>query len=81
MESLENNNTVATATRHAKHVAPESWGALILLWLVYAMDANSRQMFFMVLPSITKEFGQSAPVMGFLATLITMRPRSLRSLQ
>jgi sugar phosphate permease len=56
----------------AKKIAPESWGALLLLWLVYAMDANSRQMFFMVLPSITKEFGSDAQTMGLLTTVITM---------
>ena len=53
-------------------VAPKSWMALVLLWFVYAMDANSRQMFFAVLPSITKEFGTNAPAIGFYATVITM---------
>jgi sugar phosphate permease len=53
-------------------IAPESWMALLLLWLVYAMDANSRQMFFSVLPSITKEFGTRAATIGLYATVITM---------
>ncbi|CAB3745592.1 hypothetical protein LMG24238_07715 [Paraburkholderia sediminicola] len=56
-----------------RHAAPSrSWWALALLWIVYALDANSRQMFFMVLPSITKEFGVDARTMGLYATYITM---------
>jgi MFS family permease len=45
---------------------------MALLWLVYAMDANSRQMFFMVLPSITSEFKTSAEMTGLLAAFITI---------
>ncbi|OUL99500.1 MFS transporter [Variovorax sp. JS1663] len=53
-------------------VARQSWIALALLWVIYALDANSRQMFFMVLPSITQEFGTDAATMGLYATMITM---------
>ncbi|WP_342246776.1 MFS transporter [Pseudomonas sp. OTU5201] len=59
-------------TRVSKGAGAASWGAMALLWLIYAMDANSRQMFFMVLPSITSEFKTSAEMAGFLAALITI---------
>ncbi len=32
---------------------------MLFLWLIYALNANSRQMIFYVLPSITAEFGTS----------------------
>ncbi|KER68487.1 MFS transporter [Burkholderia cepacia] len=60
------------STPGTRKIAKESWMALLLLWLVYAMDANSRQMFFAVLPSITKEFGTSATTIGLYAAIITM---------
>ncbi|WP_330215899.1 MFS transporter [Pseudomonas sp. AM8] len=58
--------------RVPKGAGAASWGAMALLWLVYAMDANSRQMFFMVLPSITSEFKTSAELTGLLAAFITI---------
>ena len=64
--------TVANPAVKRTGIARESWFALALLWIVYALDANSRQMFFMVLPSITKEFGTDAQTMGLYATIITM---------
>ena len=73
MDSISALKGVAVPTGiRRKGVARESWFALALLWIVYALDANSRQMFFMVLPSITKEFGADAETMGLYATLITM---------
>ena len=63
---------VASYTRVSKGAGAASWGAMALLWLVYAMDANSRQMFFMVLPSITSEFKTSAELTGLLAAFITI---------
>ncbi|SAL84355.1 major facilitator transporter [Caballeronia choica] len=74
METVDKGGASARLASPIKKrmVAPESWMALLLLWLVYAMDANSRQMLFAVLPSITKEFGTSAATIGLYATIITM---------
>lgn len=52
--------------------APESWWALLFLWLVYAVDTNSKQLLYYVLPSITKEFNVDAATIGLYTTLITM---------
>jgi hypothetical protein len=46
-----------------------SWIALLLLWLIYALNANSRQMIFYVLPSITDEFGTSPSAITALMLL------------
>jgi MFS family permease len=56
----------ATAARVSKY----SWISLLMLWLVYAMDANSRQMIFLVLPSIIKEYNIGASMVGLVTTLI-----------
>lgn len=68
----EKAGAIPSFTRVSKGAGTASWGAMALLWLVYAMDANSRQMFFMVLPSITSEFKTSAEMTGFLAAFITI---------
>ncbi|WP_234775130.1 MFS transporter [Paraburkholderia tropica] len=74
METADKGLAPARVASPAKRRAgaPQSWMALLLLWLVYAMDANSRSMLFAVLPSITKEFGTSAQTIGLYATIITM---------
>ena len=46
-------------------------GALAFLWLVYAMNANTRQIFFFVLPSIVKEFSITPGTAGVIAAIIT----------
>jgi len=46
--------------------------SLVLLWLVYAFDAISRQLVYMVLPSITAEYNLSPSSSGLITTLITM---------
>lgn len=48
-----------------------SWFSLILLWLIYALNANSRQMLFYVLPSIIKEFKIGPAEVGFLSGGVT----------
>ena len=48
-----------------------SWIALLFLWLIYALNANSRQMIFYVLPSITDEFGTSPSEIGAIAGAVT----------
>ncbi|SER48027.1 Major Facilitator Superfamily protein, partial [Pseudomonas cuatrocienegasensis] len=68
----EKAGVIASLTRVSRGAGTASWGAMILLWLVYAMDANSRQMFFMVLPSITSEFKTSPELTGLLAAIITV---------
>jgi MFS family permease len=45
--------------------------ALLLLWSIYALNANSRQMIFYVLPSITDEFGTSPSEIGAIAGAVT----------
>jgi MFS family permease len=47
-------------------------GALVFLWLVYAMNANTRQIFFFVLPSIVEEFSISPGTAGVIAAIITV---------
>jgi MFS family permease len=47
-------------------------GALVVLWLVYAMNANTRQIFFFVLPSIVEEFSMSPSTAGVIAAIITV---------
>lgn len=49
-----------------------AFGALIVLWLVYAMNANTRQIFFFVLPSIVEEFSISPGTAGVIAAIITV---------
>ncbi|OZC73673.1 MFS transporter [Rhodococcus sp. 06-462-5] len=44
---------------------------MIFLWLVYAMNANTRQIFFFVLPSIVDEFSISPETAGVIAAIIT----------
>ena len=46
--------------------------SLGMLWLIYGFDAISRQMIYMVLPSITTEFQLSPASSGLITTLITM---------
>lgn len=46
-------------------------GALVILWLVYAMNANTRQIFFFVLPSIVEEFSITPSTAGVIAAIIT----------
>ena len=45
--------------------------ALVFLWLVYAMNANTRQIFFFVLPSMVDEFSITPGTAGVIAAIIT----------
>jgi MFS family permease len=49
-----------------------SLGALICLWLVYAMDANTRQIFYYVTPPIVSEFKVDPTTIGIVSSIITM---------
>jgi hypothetical protein len=64
MHSTESlvDRTSAPSPRRA--ISRYSWMALLFLWLIYALNANSRQMIFYVLPSITDEFGTSVDLGG-----------------
>jgi len=65
-------NTPPRTTRRKRARTPGyAIGALIFLWLVYAMNANTRQIFFFVLPSIVKEFSISPGTAGVIAAIIT----------
>jgi MFS family permease len=49
-----------------------SLGALICLWLVYAMDANTRQIFYYVIPPMVSEFKVDPTTIGIVSSVITM---------
>ncbi len=49
-----------------------SWIAMLSLWLVYAMNANMRNFFFVVQPSIVREFSVSPQVIGYFAAFVTL---------
>jgi MFS family permease len=61
----------AGAPTPSRAISRYSWIALLLLWLIYALNANSRQMIFYVLPSITDEFGTSPSEIGAIAGAVT----------
>ena len=63
------SSTTRAAIRKGLQVSTLSLG---ILWLVYALDSISRQMIFMVLPSITTEYDLSPSQAGLMTTLITM---------
>ncbi|EKT81426.1 MFS transporter (plasmid) [Rhodococcus opacus] len=48
-----------------------AWFSLLFLWLIYALNANSRQMIFYVLPSITDEFNTSPTELGMITGAVT----------
>ncbi len=61
-----------TGTRKlAGGISRYAWFSLILLWLVYALNANSRQMIFYVLPAITDEFHTSPAEIGLITGAVT----------
>lgn len=49
-----------------------SWLALLALWLVYAMNANMRNFFFVVQPSIVSEFHVTPGELGLFAGFVTL---------
>jgi MFS family permease len=59
------------ARTSGRSISRYSWIALLFLWLIYALNANSRQMIFYVLPSITDEFGTSPSEIGAIAGAVT----------
>jgi nitrate/nitrite transporter NarK len=60
-----------SAPPSSRAISRFSWIALLLLWLIYALNANSRQMIFYILPSITDEFGTSPSEIGAIAGAVT----------
>ena len=68
-EQSVQSSTTRAAIRKGLQVSTMS---LAILWLVYALDSISRQMIFMVLPSITTEYDLSPSQAGLMTTLITM---------
>lgn len=49
-----------------------SWWALVWLWLIYAMNSNTRQIFYYVLPPIVGEFKISPFMSGVIAAIVTV---------
>jgi MFS family permease len=47
-------------------------GALFFLWLVYAMNANTRQIFYYVLPPMVEEFELTPGRAGIISTIVTV---------
>jgi MFS family permease len=47
-------------------------GALVGLWLVYAMNANTRQIFYYVLPPMVEEFDLTPGRAGVISTIVTV---------
>jgi MFS family permease len=52
-------------------------GALVCLWLVYAMNANTRQIFYYVLPPMVKEFKLTPTSAGLVSTIATVATAAL----
>ena len=52
-----------------KRVSPESWKALIFLWLIFAMNANGRELPNRVLPGIIDTYNIPASQAGLIGTL------------
>jgi MFS family permease len=51
---------------------PTAIGALCFLWLVYGMNANTRQIFYYVLPPMVQEFKLSPEAAGVISTIVTV---------
>lgn len=50
-------------------ISKQSWIALIFLWLIFAMNANGRELTNRVLPGIIETYGVSANTAGLLGTV------------
>jgi hypothetical protein len=74
MEGNESNPS--TRSERAKKLflggSKYSWLAMLALWLVFAMNSNFRNFFFLVQPSIIAEFSTDAETMGLIAAIITL---------
>lgn len=51
--------------------------ALFFLWLVYAMNANTRQIFYYVLPPMVEEFELTPARAGLVSTIVTVATATL----
>lgn len=52
-----------------KGVSKQSWFALILLWLIFSMNANGREITNRVLPGIIQTYGISPDTAGLMGTI------------
>lgn len=69
---MTNLSSVSTHLKPRGKAPKGSWHALIFLWIIFALDMNSRMLFFGVLPIITREFGLSASDAGLYTAIITV---------
>lgn len=69
--TMESTSALARSSRVRRGMTISAF-SLIFLWLVYGLDSISRQMIYMVLPSITEEFDLSPSSAGLVTTLIMM---------
>ncbi|HET6500521.1 MAG TPA: hypothetical protein VFG87_07130, partial [Amycolatopsis sp.] len=49
-----------------------SWLAMLWLWLIYAMNTNTRNWIQLVQPAVVEEFHLSSTTMGVLSGALTM---------
>lgn len=63
--------------RNRGRVPATAVGALVFLWLVYAMNANTRQIFYYVLPPMVEEFDLSPEEAGIVSTIVTVATAAL----
>jgi sugar phosphate permease len=71
-----NESSTSTRSEGAKKLflggSKYSWLAMLALWLVFAMNSNFRNFFFLVQPPIIAEFDTDATTMGLIAAIITL---------
>ncbi|WEG13421.1 MFS transporter [Pullulanibacillus sp. KACC 23026] len=64
------NTPVKSKKRIVPHAPKLSWVALLFLWLIFAMNATSREIMNRVMPAIVNEYHLSADVVGTIVSVI-----------
>ncbi|MBU3063171.1 MFS transporter [Nocardia sp. NEAU-G5] len=71
MVSTENHPGTIAGKQTIRSISRYTWLSLAFLWVIYALNANSRQMIFYVLPAIIKEYHLGPTAVGFLSGSVT----------